>query len=430
MARKSRKNVIKSEFTPRIYQTAIYARLSRESQKEEVIETQIEIIKDYLQSRPFFQLKNVYADNGYTGTNFERPDFLRLMEDVRNKEIDCIIVKDLSRFGRNHIAVGDYLNNIFPFLGVRFIAISDCFDNIKITPEEYFLASFKNLAHAFFAQETSKKVVEAKAELQAKGKFIGSTPPYGYLKDPLDRHKLIINDEIAPVICEIFERVANGDKYQEICVDFNKRNILTPNSYAKFRTNYYVFNGKFEINNTWTSQKIHAISSNERYIGTLIQHTKSVAFYKNIASHTVQKNEQIRIENIIPPIVEREIWDKVQARIAEKFAKMNKNGMKKHTPNVFKSLLQCGVCGYSISRIYSPHKTQNHSYRCANCKKHIISQKDLENAIFKEIPLKYFDDSKELTQEILNNFFEKIIIKNKDDIKFSFQKSINKHSEG
>ena len=150
MARKSRKT--KQEFQPvqaqsKTYQTAIYARLSREAQSVETIETQIEEIQKFMENKPEFRLVDIYQDNGFSGTNFDRPDFERLMEDVRNRRIDCIIVKDLSRFAREHIGAEDYLNNIFPFLGVRFIAINDRYDNINLEPQEYFLASFKLLAH-------------------------------------------------------------------------------------------------------------------------------------------------------------------------------------------------------------------------------------------------------------------------------------------
>ncbi|HCR73992.1 MAG TPA: hypothetical protein DIW26_06335, partial [Ruminococcus sp.] len=168
MARKSRKNPadITEKMDFKVYKTAIYARLSRENQKCEKIETQIEDVKNYINNSYFFEFVDVYADNGYSGTNFQRPEFERLMEDIRNQKINCIIVRDLSRFAREHIGAEDYLNNIFPFLGVRFIAINDGYDNLNIEPQEYFLASFKNLAYSYFAQETSKKVSMAKRELQ------------------------------------------------------------------------------------------------------------------------------------------------------------------------------------------------------------------------------------------------------------------------
>ena len=186
MARKSRK-VSHTVEDATIYRTVIYARLSRENPEQEKIETQIEEIRNYILKKSMFRLTNIYADNGYSGMNFNRPAFQQMMEDLRNRKIDCIVVRDLSRFAREHIGAEDYLNNIFPFLGVRFISIRDDYDNIHVEPQEYFIASFKNFAHAYMAQETSRKVSTAKQRLQEQGKFIGSKVSYGYMRDPSDK---------------------------------------------------------------------------------------------------------------------------------------------------------------------------------------------------------------------------------------------------
>ncbi|GHU56095.1 hypothetical protein FACS1894132_13110 [Clostridia bacterium] len=300
MARKSRKNITEEQL-PKIYNTAIYARLSKNN-VDEVIETQIEICKEFVAKRPFFKLISTYADNGYSGTNFERPQFVQLMEAVRNGKINCIIVKDLSRFGRNHIAVGDYLNNIFPFLEVRFIAISDSYDNINIEPDEYFITSFKNFAHAHYAMETSRKCVNAKRELTEQGKFIGSHAPYGYKKSPNDKHILIIDEKIAPYIREIFARFLNGEKTKDICADFTKRKIPTPS----------MLNSGHQSKEIWTTPMINTILTNERYIGTFIGRQNSQAFYKNEEKIPVKPSEQLKIENVFPVIINREIFDKVQ----------------------------------------------------------------------------------------------------------------------
>ncbi len=284
VARKSRKNQAAPSESFKVYKTAIYARLSREGQKKETIETQIEEVRRYIQSRCVFELVDVYADDGYSGTNFQRPEFERLMEDLRNRRIDCIIVKDLSRFAREHIGAEDYLNNIFPFLGVRFIAVNDGYDNLNIEPQEYFLASFKNLAHAHFAQETSRKVAMAKRALQEQGKFVGGRTSFGYRRDPHDKHKLIICEEEAAAVREIFERVAGGESPASISKDFNCRNICS---------------------SRWTYRRIHNILSKEIYTGTLVQRTVKYTLYKK---ESVPKDEQIRIEDAVPVIVDAELW--------------------------------------------------------------------------------------------------------------------------
>jgi DNA invertase Pin-like site-specific DNA recombinase len=303
MPRKPRKNQNLYDPLPfsQTWRTAIYARLSREDLSEkDTIESQIEWVKDYLKSRPMFDLIDVYADNGYSGSNFARPQFEQLMEDIRNRKIDCIIVKDLSRFAREYIDAEDYLNNIFPFLGIRFIAILDGYDNINIKPQEYFLASFRNLANAHFAKETSRKTIEAKRILQEQGKYIGAFPPFGYKKDPADKHKLIIDDEKAEIVREIFKRNADGESYSTIRDDLNNRKITTNRGCL------------------WTSSRVRNMLITEAYIGTLAQRRSTKSLYNGEEMRLVPKDEQIRFENAFEPIIEREIWDKVQSQMIER----------------------------------------------------------------------------------------------------------------
>lgn len=392
MARKSRKNQINtSEETKfKVYRTAIYARLSRENQQSEKIESQIQEIKDYIKSRHIFELKDIYADNGYSGTNFQRPEFERLMEDVRNQKIDCIIVRDLSRFAREHIGAEDYLNNIFPFLGVRFIAINDGYDNLNLEPQEYFMASFKNLAHAYFAQETSRKVSMAKRTLQEQGKFIGSKPSFGYRRDPNDKHKLIINEEEAVIVREIFERVANGETTNQICRDFNQRE---------------------KDSHVWKVTGICHILKKEIYKGTLVQHVHSESLYENKKKHTVSKDKQIRVENVVPAIVSPELWEKAQNTIAER-------KIKKHEgipENPYKNLVFCGKCGKKISYGFQ-RKAEDTAFYCKYCKSVYSSGKNLDKTVRNHLKL---PENSEITKELLNEKFEKITIFDRKNIVFS-----------
>jgi DNA invertase Pin-like site-specific DNA recombinase len=367
MARCSRKH--KSEdLSITTYKTAIYARLSRESQAKEVIETQIQICREWLGTRPFFTLVDIYSDSGYTGTNFNRPDFERLMEDVRNGKINCIIVKDLSRFGRNHIAAGDYIENIFPFLDVRFIAITDAFDNINLQPDDLFITNFKNFAHAHFARETSYKVANAKRNLQEKGLFIGSKPPFGYLRDPADKHKLVINEETKPIVIEIFTRYVFGETYTQICEKLNARGVKTPSGSDK-----------------WKYHTVSVIIESERYIGTLVQHKTSCWFYKNETTHKVPKDEQIRCENVIPPIISQDLWDKTRQRyIEDRTPKNNKIGYDDLPENIFKGIAFCETCGGSLSRSIEQKDgmyRNNYSLVCRKCGKRLITFNELVNVI-------------------------------------------------
>ena len=391
MARKSRKNQkAASKLDFKVYKTAIYARLSNEGKRKEIIETQIDEVKNYIAKRKVFEIVDVYADDGFSGTNFKRPEFQRLMEDLRNGRIDCIIVKDLSRFAREHIGAEDYLNNIFPFLGVRFIAINDGYDNINIEPQEYFLASFKNYAHAYFAAETSRKVCMSKRSLQEQGKFIGTRCAYGFIKDPSDHHKLLINEPEAENIREIFNRTAAGEKISDIRDDLNSRN----NPYK------------------WTSERIYFIIKNEIYKGTLAQRKNITSFYKGEKKRSLPKDEWVRVENAVPAIVSAELWDKAQEVIALREAKRYEN-----TPeNPYKGIICCGKCEKAMQSGYRK-ELSDFTYICPRCKCGIFVKGKVLNRMVRE-KLSLSEDT-EINRQLISSSFAKIVMfENK---KFEFQ---------
>ena len=210
MARKSRKNIEKINFitNKKIYSVGIYVRLSRldnNKKDSDTIENQKNIILDYIKNQKEFKLVEIYEDNNYTGTNFNRNGFENLLKDVKNGKINCIIVKDLSRFGRNYIECGNYLEKVFPFIDVRFIAINDGYDSNNENASEILLMHLKNIVNEIYAKDISKKIITVFKEKQKKGEFIGGRPSYGYLRDPNNRHKLVINEETAPIVRYIFD---------------------------------------------------------------------------------------------------------------------------------------------------------------------------------------------------------------------------------
>lgn len=389
MARKSRKNPVDSteKINFKIYKTAIYARLSKENQQGEKIETQIEEIRNYIENRRIFEIVDVYADNGYSGTNFHRPEFERLMEDIRNRKIDCIIVRDLSRFAREHIGAEDYLNNIFPFLGVRFIAINDGYDNLNIEPQEYFMTAFKNLAHEYFAQETSRKVGMMKKEFQKQGKFAGSNPAFGYLRDPDDRHKLIINEDEAVVIREIFRRAADGETTRQIAKDLVQREVKGC---------------------AWRDSRISAILKKEIYKGILVQHQTEKSFYTNEKRHRIAGNEQIRTENV-PAIVSPELWEKANAVVTEREAGRHRNSPE----NPYKNLAFCGKCGKKVICGFVK-KRGDFELNCTRCKSGVFAKGKVINEMVRN-HLKLPEDT-EVTRDFLNERFEKILIFDRKNI--------------
>ncbi len=388
MARKSRKKHLDFDTELKVYKTAIYARLSRENVGHEKIETQIEEVKKYLQNKPMFRLVEIYADNGYSGMSFERPDFQRMMEDVRNQKIDCIVVKDLSRFAREHIGAEDYLNNIFPFLGIRFIAIYDGYDNIHVEPQEYFLASFKNFAHAYMAQETSRKVGTVKRSLQEQGKFVGSKISYGYVRDPSDKHKLVINPEEAEFVKEIFVRIANGETATQVCKAMN----------VKDNSGY-----------VWTVGRICVILKKEIYKGTLVQRQTITAMYKNQKMQRVPKDQQIRSENAVPAIVSPELWQKAQEMVASRQAQRHMDSPE----NPYKGMVFCAKCGKKLVSGFM-RNLQDFTFNCPNCKDGVYAKgKYLHKSVCLSLNL---PDDTEITGQFLSEHFDKILVTDRKHI--------------
>lgn len=341
MARKSRKVKAAPEVIPsKRYRTAIYARLSGKGRTEETIDAQIRLVREYLRNKPAFDIVEVFADDGYSGTNWDRPSFQKMMDAVRSGAVDCIVVKDLSRFAREHIGAEDYLNNIFPFLGVRFIAVTDGYDNIHIEPQEYFLASFKNLAHAYFAQETSRKISMSLRVVQENGLYIGSRAPFGYDLDPDQPHKLHIHAEQAAIVREIFERVVSGETYTEISETLNRR---------------------FPDGTVWTNPRIGLIVHRELYIGTVIGHKTEQALYKGETRHKIPKNEQIRVENAAPAIISRELWNKAHESLEKRKIRLPMD------TNPFKGIAFCALCDREIMPAHD-RKRRDFIFHCKYCK--------------------------------------------------------------
>jgi DNA invertase Pin-like site-specific DNA recombinase len=343
VARKSRRRPPETDIiAEKHYQTAIYARLSGKGKTEETIDAQIEIVRAFLKDKPQFEVVEVFADDGWSGTSWERPSFQRMMEAVRNGEIDCIVVKDLSRFAREHIGAEDYLTNIFPFLGVRFIAVTDHYDNIKVEPQEYFLASFKNLAHAYFAQETSRKISMSLRVVQEKGLYIGSRAPFGYDLDPAVPHHLLVNEGQAAIVREIFERFVSGETYTQICDAMNRDH---PGA------------------GSWSNSRIGTLLKRELYIGTVVGHKTAQALYKGEKCHRIPKEEQIRVENAAPAIISRELWDKAQETFAARRMQRSENSRK----DPFRGLVYCALCGHPLTSVYS-RKRSDYDHNCKRCK--------------------------------------------------------------
>ena len=283
------------------YRCAVYLRLSRsdgDQQESNSIKNQRALLNDYLGKHPELHKVDEYVDDGYSGTNFERPDFKRMMQDIENRKINCIIVKDLSRFGRNYIETGRYLERIFPFMGVRFIAINDHYDSAEENDDKgRILIPFNNLINDTYCRDISMRVRSHLDVKRKEGQFIGSFAGYGYQKDPKDKNHLIIDEYAAGIVQEIFKQKLNGMSSQRIASHLNKLGVLPPNEYKRANGFNYTCGFQAGLNQKWTVVSVNRILKNESYTGTLIQGKRRKINYKVKKSHDVGSENWIRVED-------------------------------------------------------------------------------------------------------------------------------------
>lgn len=380
-----------------IHKTAIYARLSREDNlnQSDSIENQLSLLHDYVGNRPYLQLVGTYIDNGYTGTDFDRPEWQKLMEAVRSKEVDCIVVKDLSRLGRNYIETGEFLEKICPFFGIRFIAINDNFDTDTTEASGQLSVSLSNIINDYYAKDISRKVSSALRSKMENGEFIGSWEKYGYLKDENNKNQLIINPETAPVVKQIFLWRSEGMSYMGINKKLNDSGIPSPGQYKANRGIVTNNNQKDRVI-LWNKHMVTEILKDITYLGHLAQRKGSQCLYAGISYHRTEEQDWIVVENTHEPIIEQELFDKVQAinNAAAEKAKTN-SGKYDHLPkavNIYGKKFTCADCGSVIKlvRSFSTKKDKvyftfkcptyaEHGTRACNAKK--MRKADLDEAV-------------------------------------------------
>lgn len=337
------------------YRAAAYARLSVEDSGKpgaDTIEGQKNLLLRFIKNDPTLTLYGLFCDNGQTGTDFQRPEFEKLMEAVKRGEVDCIVVKDLSRFGRNYKETGNYLERIFPFLGVRFIAVNDGFDTLTAQRgTDGYLVPLKNLINEVYSKDISRKSGSALAAKQKNGDFIGAWAPYGYRKCPDDPHKLEPDEATAPVVRQIFRWRAEGIGVTQIARRLNDEGVPSPSAYL-----YNTGVCKTEKCNgvIWYVQTVKNILSRQVYIGHMVQGTKRQSFYENRGQYMKPREDWIVVENTHEPLIDRETFDKVQElaqrKKTEYFDNLGRFTHLKTTENILKGLVYCADCKRPLVR--------------------------------------------------------------------------------
>lgn len=304
------------------YQAAIYLRLSREDGDagdgtkivSNSISNQKALIMDFLESHTEIEIYSVYADDGYSGVNFERPNFQRMLEDIRKGSVNCVIVKDLSRFGRNYIEAGRYIEKIFPMLGVRFIAITDNYDSLEAQGGYGgdMVVPFKNLINDAYCRDISIKIRSHLEMKRKKGEYIGAFAAYGYLKDERNKNQLVIDEYAAGVVRDIFAMKLCGLSQQAIADKLNADGILSPMEYKKSVGIRLETTFKKGAQAKWCYNSVSRILKNEIYTGTLAQGKQTTPNYKIKTRVVKPEGEWVKVENAHEPIVSAKDFALVQ----------------------------------------------------------------------------------------------------------------------
>lgn len=383
----------------KVYKTAAYVRLSVEDSGKpgaDTIEGQKALLTSFIDSKSDMELVSLFCDNGRTGTDFDRPQFEKMMEDVRKGRIDCIVVKDLSRFGRNYKETGNYLERIFPFLGVRFIAVNDNFDTLTAErTQEGYIVPLKNLINEVYSKDISKKIDAALSVKQRNGEFIGAWAPYGYRKDPDDKHHLVINEEVAPTVRQMFKWRSEGISVIQIARRLNDAGILSPSAYlyetGEVKTEKY----KGVL---WQTQIIKSLLAHPVYIGHMVQGRKKQSFYEGKRQTYVDKENWIIVRNTHDPIIDEETFEKVQhianQRKTEYHERLGKFSYLEHTENILQGLVWCPNCKRPMVRYKNVSHGQKlwYTYICpghaddpARCSFVSIQEDELREVVFTAI---------------------------------------------
>lgn len=356
MARKSRKSlignsnqkVVDNHVSPIVVpqlSTGAYVRLSVEKIGDESIQTQIELVHQYIAAHEEYQLVDTYVDNGYTGTDFDRPEFIRLMDDVRTGRIQCIVVKDLSRFGRNAIETGYYIETIFPCLNVRLIAINDGFDSSREEDRNSMIVPIKNMINEMYAKDASKKRVLA-FEMQSKqGNVKIAKSIYGYSVDK-ENNQLVVNPETAPIVQVIFRWYLMGIKTGDIAKRLELLDVMPPKVYKAVNE----LESEMPENEHWSGSKIKGILTNEAYVGTTIYGKRKQAKYRNMPEHHTNPEEWIVHENTHEAIIAAPDFEETQIRWNEKSQRCKERTGKgrdygKDLQDSFPAKIKCMECG-------------------------------------------------------------------------------------
>ncbi len=374
------------------FKTCLYLRLSKEDEKigeSESIINQKNMLIDFVSNKEDLEIIEIMIDDGYSGSNFERPAFKEMLELIKGRKINCVVVKDFSRFGRDFTEVGRYLEDIFPFMGVRFISVNDNYDSFKSeNGTENLIIPFKNLINDSYLRDISLKIRSSLDAKRKKGDFIGSFPTYGYLKDKNDKTKLVVDEVASKVVQDIFKYRIEGLSCDRIAKKLNDEGILCPLEYKRALGMKISTSFRKREKALWVAKSIFRILKNPVYIGTLEQKKKTTPNHKVKKTVYVPKDERIIVKNNHEPIISKEVFECVQ-RLMEIDTRIAPNQDKVY---LFSGIIKCGECGANLVRKNNGTKEKPYMYYICNnlknkkgCKNSLLRVETLEEIVFEAV---------------------------------------------
>ena len=372
----------------KIWNATLYLRLSRDDgDKEESnsITGQRELLRDYISQRPEFREYAVRVDDGFSGSTFERPSFQKMIEDVKAGRTDCIIVKDLSRFGRNYLDAGEYIEKIFPFLGVRFIAVNDNYDSLgDKKASDDLIIPFKNLINEAYCRDISVKI-RSQLEIKRKnGQFLGSFAAFGYLRDEQNKNKLVVDQYAADIVRDIFKWKLEGVSPQDIADALNKLGVLSPMEYKRSLGMKFTTSFKTNAKALWSAGAVIRVLKNPIYTGVLVQGKETTPSYKVHKRVTKDESEWTVIEDSHEAIISKIDFDSVQ-KVLKCDTRRSPGGK---AVGLFSGMIFCGDCGASMVRKTIPAGEKKYVYYVCSahkqdksCSPHRIRDTALEEIV-------------------------------------------------
>ena len=372
---------------PMDYHVALYIRLSKEDEHDgpsQSVQNQESLLRAFVQQH-HLQVVDTYIDDGWSGTNFERPDFQRMIGDIEAKKVNMVITKDLSRLGRDYIMTGHYMERYFPEHRVRYISLLDGIDTgVDSTAND--ITPFRAIMNDMYAKDISKKIKSVKHDKQRKGQFIGGKPVYGYKMHPTEKNKIVIDEEVAPVVRKIFSMALSGMSCRQIAVWLNEQKVPTPSEYAHLPVAKH---GPYS--GMWSSERVSDMLKNETYIGNMVQGRSVKISYKSKKCLKQEREKWVVVEGTHEPLVDTETFRKVQMLL----------NSRKHTRSrtydfLLKGLIYCHECGYPLAVLnrknaagedvlYFVCRTYQRFTKAGVCTCHSIKEKTVTDAVVAKV---------------------------------------------